>query len=328
MWSKTASILIAIFFFESLLLIVSINLNEKFVSEHSMNEDYFLYGNAKLGFGNFRIPPILIGTMFYQGQTLVDRKDEHQFDVSKAKKRIDAQKSLANQYKLSDLVEISAVTPEAMVKYLDFYFEYYDPPFVLGGSFDAKIAGIEYLNENGIKSDDYIYNSISNLKNKKEIELLKKNKITSVVVLILGSNHMSSTQKYSYITGKNQPGNVSIIDGLKQIGIDKIWIDGGVIDIESFSHILDTQQIVSKSLKLPVGTAPTLFLFKYSSPRLNQKFHTKYRKASVMFIASWYSNFIFYGAIEDAKECFASVYQAIELKNVMKKNNIRLFDNL
>jgi tetrahydromethanopterin S-methyltransferase subunit H len=47
-----------------------------------------------------------------------------------------------------------------------------------------------------------------------------------------------------------------------------------------------------------------------------------------MFIASWYSNFIFYGAIEDAKECFASVYQAIELKNVMKNNNIRLFDNL
>jgi len=293
-----------------------------------MNDDYFLYGNVKLGVGNFTIPPVLIGTMFYQGQTLVDRRDERQFDVKKAKKRIDTQKSLAHQYKLSDLIEISAVTPEAMVKYLDFYFEYFDPPFVLGGSFDAKVAGIEYLNENGIKSDDYIYNSISTLKNKKEIELLKKNKIKSAVVLILGSNNMSSTQRFSYITEKNQPGNVSIIEGLKHIGIEKIWIDGGVIDIESFSHILDMQQMVSKSLKLPVGTAPTLFLFKYSSPRLNLKFHTKYRKASVMFIASWYSNFIFYGAIEDAKECFASVYQAMELKNVMKNNNVRLFDNL
>ncbi|NVM45724.1 MAG: hypothetical protein HWN79_12490 [Candidatus Lokiarchaeota archaeon] len=293
-----------------------------------MNNDYFLYGNVKLGVGNFTIPPVLIGTMFYQGQTLVDRKDARQFDLKRAKKRIDAQKSLAHQYKLSDLIEISAVTPEAMVKYLDFYLEYYNPPFVLGGSFDAKIAGIEYLNENGIKSDEYIYNSISTLKNKKEIELLQKNKIKSAVVLILGSNNMSSTQRYSYITEKNQPGNVSIIEGLKHLGLEKIWIDGGVIDIESLSHILDTQQMVSKTLKLPVGTAPTLFLFKYSSPRLNLKFHTKYRKASVMFIASWYSNFIFYGAIEDAKECFASTYQAIELKNVMKNNNVRLFDNL
>ena len=293
-----------------------------------MNDDYFLYGNVKLGVGNFTIPPVLIGTMFYQGHTLVDRRDECQFDVIKAKNRIDAQKSLAHQYKLSDLIEISAVTPEAMVKYLDFYFEYYDPPFVLGGSFDAKVAGIEYLNEHGIKSDDYIYNSISTLKNKEEIELLKKNKIKSAVVLILGSNNMSSTQKFSYITEKNQPGNVSLIEGLKHIGIEKIWIDGGVTGIESFSHILDMQQMVSESLKLPVGTAPTLFLFKYSSPRLNLKFHTKYRKASVMFIASWYSNFIFYGAIEDAKECFASVYQAIELKNVMKNKNIHLFDNL
>jgi len=293
-----------------------------------MMEDYFLYGSTKLGYGHFELPPILIGTMFYQGQTLIDRKDESQFDVNKAKKRIDTQKSLANQYKLPELVEISAVTPEAMVKYLEFYLDAYDPPFVLGGSFDAKIAGIEYLNENGIKKDEYIYNSISNLKNKEELELLEKNRISSVVVLILGANNMSSTQRYSYITEKNQPGNLSILDGLNKLGIEKIWIDGGVIGIESLSHILDTQQMVSSSLKLPVGTAPTLFLFKYSSPRLNRKFHTKYRKASVMFIASWYSNFIFYGAIEDAKECFASVYQAIELKNVMKNNNIRLFDNL
>jgi len=54
-----------------------------------MNEDYYLYGNVKLGYGNFTLPPILIGTMFYQGQTLVDRKNDLQFDESKARKRID-----------------------------------------------------------------------------------------------------------------------------------------------------------------------------------------------------------------------------------------------
>ncbi len=293
-----------------------------------MSEDYYLYGNVKLGYGNFRMNPILIGTMFYQGQTLVDRKNDLQFDVSKARKRIDAQKSLATQYKLSDLVEISATTPKAMIKYLDFYLDYYGPPFVLGGSFEARIAGVEHLNERGINPEDYIYNSISNLKNTKETDLIKKYKIKSVVVLILGPTNMRSTQRYAYVTEDNQPGNTSIIEGLKKIGVENIWIDGGVIDIESFSHILETQQIISRALKLPVGTAPTLFLFRYSSPRLNKKFHTKARKASIMFIASWYSNFIFYGAIEDARECFASVYQAMELKKVMKKENIKLFDNL
>ena len=292
-----------------------------------MNEDYYLYGNVKLGYGNFEIAPVLIGTMFYQGQTLVDRKDELQFNESKARKRIDAQKSLASQYKLSDLVEISATTPDGMVKYLDFYLDYYNPPFVLGGSFEARIAGIEYLNERGIKPEEYIYNSISNLKNTKEIEYLQKYRIKSVVVLILGSNNMRSNQRYAYITENNQPGNDNIIDGLKKIGIEKIWVDGGVIDIESYLYILETQRIVSSALKLPVGTAPTLFLFRYSSPRLNKKFHTKARKASVIFLASWYSNFIFYGAIEDARESFASAYQAIELKKIMKRDNISLFGN-
>jgi hypothetical protein len=47
-----------------------------------------------------------------------------------------------------------------------------------------------------------------------------------------------------------------------------------------------------------------------------------------MFIASWFSNFIFYGAIEDAKETFASVYQAYELKKILKEHKIKLLDSL
>lgn len=282
------------------------------------------YGNIKLGRGNFKLPPVLIGTMFYQGQTLIDRKDNEKFNVEKAKKRIDTHKELAKKYKIPELIEISADTPKAMIKYLDFYLEYYEPPFVLGGTFDARVAGIEYLDERGIKPDNYIYNTISNLKNNKELEILKKYHIDSIVILILGSENMSSTQRFNYITKKNQPNNVSLIEGLNQIGVKKLWVDGGVINLESLAHVLETQQLISSSLRYPVGTAPNLFLFQYSSPRLNIKFHTRYRRASIMFIATWFSNFIFYGAIEDAKESFTSAYQSFEFKKVTDNKNIRL----
>ena len=288
----------------------------------------YAYGNIKIGRGNFKLPPVLIGTMFYQGQTLIDRKDNEKFNVEKAKKRIDTQKELAKKYKIPELIEISADTPKAMIKYLDFYLQYYDPPFVLGGTFDARVAGIEYLNERGIKPDNYIYNTISNLKNNKELEIIQKYQIDSIVILILGSENMTSTQRFNYITKKNQPNNVSLIEGLKDLGVNKIWIDGGVINIESLAHVLETQQLISSALYFPVGTAPNLFLFQYSSPRLNIKFHTKYRRSSIMFIATWYSNFIFYGAIEDAKECFASAYQSIEFKNVVNEKNVKLFNKL
>jgi tetrahydromethanopterin S-methyltransferase subunit H len=283
------------------------------------------YGTIKLGRGNFKLPPVLIGTMFYQGQTLIDRKDNEIFNTEKAKKRIDTQKELAKKYKIPELIEISADTPKAMIKYLDFYLEYYEPPFVLGGTFDARVAGIEYLDERGIKPDNYIYNTISNLKNNKELEILKKYHIDSIVILILGSENMSSTQRFNYITKKNQPNNISLIEGLNQIGVKKIWVDGGVINLESLAHVLETQQLISASLRYPVGTAPNLFLFQYSSPRMNIKFHTRYRRASIMFIATWYSNFIFYGAIEDAKESFTSAYQSFEFKKVTDNKNIRLF---
>lgn len=289
------------------------------------NSEYYSYGNIKIGRGNFDLPPILIGTIFYQNETIVDRKNTEIFNAQKAKKRIQTQISLSEKYKIPNLVEISATEPNAMVKYLEFYLDNFEPPFVLGGNFESRVAGIVYLTEHGIKPDQYIYNTISNLKNTKELEVLSEHKIKSIVVLILGSENMTSTQRYAYITEKNQPNNVNIIDGLKEIGIEKIWIDGGVINLESLAHILETQRLISTSLKLPVGTAPTLFLFQYSSPRLNIKFHTRYRRASIMFIATWFSNFLFYGAIEDAKESFASAYQSIEFRDIIKSRNIKLF---
>jgi len=286
---------------------------------------FYSYGHIKVGRGNFDLPPVLIGTLFYQGQSFVNRKNSEIFDERKALKAINTQISLSNQYKIPNLVEISASTPKAMISYLDFFLKHFSPPFVLGGNFDSRIAGVEYLNERGIKSDQYIYNTISNLKNDKELKIIQKYKIHSVVVLIIGSENMTSTQRYAYITEKNQPNSVSILAGLKDIGVKKIWIDGGVINLESLAHILETQQLISSSLKLPVGTAPNLFLFQYSSPLLNVKFHTRYRRASIIFIVTWFSNFIFYGAIEDAKESFSSAYQSFEFKKIVKNRNIKLF---
>jgi len=289
------------------------------------DSEYYTYGNIKLERGKFSSTPILIGTVFYQNETLVDRKNPEIFNAQKAMKRIETQQSLSKKYKIPNLLEISATTPKSMIRYLEFYLDHFNPPFILGGNFESRVAGIEYLTENGIKSDQYIYNTISNLKNKKEIEIIQRYKLKSVVILILGSENMTSTQRYAYITEKNQPNNVSIIEGLKKIGVEKLWIDGGVVNLESLAHILETHQLVSTSLKLPVGTAPNLFLFQYSSPRLNIKYHTRYRRASIMFIATWFSNFIFYGAIEDAKESFSSAYQSVEFREIIRSKNIKLF---
>ena len=75
---------------------------------------FYTIGTIKLGYGDFVLPPIMIGTLFYQGQTLVDRKNPIIFDREKAKKRIDTQISLSKQYKLPHMIEISANEPDSM----------------------------------------------------------------------------------------------------------------------------------------------------------------------------------------------------------------------
>lgn len=287
---------------------------------------FYQYKNIKVGRGHFDLPPVLIGTIFYDGETIVDRDDPLQFNEQKAIKRIEKHKELGEKYDIPEMVEITASTPKAMRLYLEFYLDHYEPPFVLGGNFEARKAGVVYLKENGVPPSDYVYNAISNLKNKEEVNLIESHNIESVVILMLSSENMTSTQRYGYLTKKTQPGNVSLLEGIKDLGVEKIWVDGGVMNLESLAHIIETQQLISESLKLPVGTAPGLFLFKYSSPRLNKKYHTRYRRASIMSLTSWFSNFIFYGAIEDATESFSSVYQTYELKEIMDEKNIRFLD--
>ena len=289
-----------------------------------LEKDYIGYQNIKVGFGSFKLPPVLIGTMFYQGQRLIDNNDITKFNKEKALKRIAKHFQLSNQYKIPALIEISADIPDAMTSYLEFYLDNFKPPFILGGTLDARISGVAYLYENGYKCEDFIYNAISNLKNQKEIELFKKYEIQTAIILVLASPNMTSTQRFSYITNKTQPNNVSLFEGLKELGVKYIWVDGGVVNLESLVYILETQKMISTALKVPVGTAPNLFLFKYSSPRLNLKFHTRYRRSSIMFIASWFSNFIFYGPIEDATECFASTAQTFEFKRICEEKNVNL----
>ena len=75
------------------------------------DSEYFSYGNIKLERGKFDSPPLLIGTIFYQNETIVDRKNPEIFNNQKAMKRIKTHQSLSEKYKIPNLVEISAYTP-------------------------------------------------------------------------------------------------------------------------------------------------------------------------------------------------------------------------
>ncbi|HDZ19271.1 MAG TPA: hypothetical protein ENH75_13310, partial [archaeon] len=94
------------------------------MEENELN--YFSYGNLKVGKGNFDLPPVLIGTIFYQNETIVDRRNSEVFNEQKAKKRIETHLSLSKKYKIPNLIEISSTTPKAMKAYLEFFLDNYD----------------------------------------------------------------------------------------------------------------------------------------------------------------------------------------------------------
>ena len=64
------------------------------------NSEYYTYGNIKVERGQFNSTPILIGTIFYQNETILDRKNPEQLNNQKAIKRIEKHQSLSEKYKI------------------------------------------------------------------------------------------------------------------------------------------------------------------------------------------------------------------------------------
>ena len=195
----------------------------KFAREQKVME----IGRVKIGGQIGENPTAVIPTIFYDGHRIVDTK-RNTFDEEKAEELIREVEEAGDKHILPYLFQVVGLTPELMIKGLDFVADHTDAPIVIDSADEvARIVGLAHVSDSGY-ADRTMYNAINMMIDDEEIEALTRSRIEAVV--ILGFNMQEPSVKARIDLLENGGGFVEkgLLSIAGECGFDKILYDPGV----------------------------------------------------------------------------------------------------
>jgi len=268
--------------------------------------------NVELGGQPGELPTVLMGSIFYRGDKLVFDHEKGIFDKSQALELLQIEEELSNKYCMPRIIDVVAETVPAMIKYLEFIMENTKAPFLVDSSHPhVKIEAFRFLAKNG-GLERAVYNSIDPNYTEEELICLKECRVRNVVILAFSLNYLMPQLRMSLIEGEN--GEKGLIGLVKDVGVENILIDPGVLDLPSTSWSGQVIQIVKERFGCPCGCAPSNALNTWRR-KMNIQSPIFEAAGTVIFsLPIFYgADFILYGPISNC----SWVYPALAVADAM-----------
>jgi tetrahydromethanopterin S-methyltransferase subunit H len=267
----------------------------------SVEQKIFDINGVKVGGLRGKDPTVLVGTMFYRKQRLVEDEKEGTFDRDQAEGLIRLQEEMSDATGNPCMLDVEGSTAEALGKYIDFAAGATDSPLMIGGPTpEVRKAGLEIVSEMGLE-DRVIYNSLMPGCDSAEIETIAEAGVRSAVLLGYVVTNLKPSGRVEALKG--------LLDEVSGHGIDKPLLDTFVMDVPSLGVAFEAMRIVKDELGYPTGCGP------HNAIGLWKGLRRKMRLASIRpvvaavnaFAAASGADWILYGPIEAAREVFPSV---------------------
>jgi len=269
----------------------------KFVSEQKI----FSIGNVRIGGQPGELPTVLIGNVFYKGMPEVVDHKKGRFTRKAVQKWISVAGELSEITGVPHFLDVMAMYPEAMKKYISFVCEQTDSIFLIdGATFETCMAGLETIKELGLQKRT-ILNAISPQTSQSEIEAVRESGVTAAIVLAQNEMDYSPKGRITILKGFN--GHTGLIETAKKAGINKILVDTIVFDVTSIGYATEAIRLVKEKFGYPAGCSPAnaTYDWKQSQDKALRKGFGAYN-ASAHAIAQLYgANFLIYGPLKQAK---------------------------
>jgi N5-methyltetrahydromethanopterin:coenzyme M methyltransferase subunit H len=248
-------------------------------------------------------PSLLVGSMFFDRQKIVTDPIKGEFDREAAKALLDLQAHWSETTGNPACVDVIAITPDAMHRYLEFVCQYFDGPIMVDGTDgDVKVAGIEYLAANG-QAGRAIYNSISPETAPRELEAIAKCGVKSAVLLAVDPADFTTAGKVALL--KREDG---LLVTARSCGIENILVDPGVIDLLSVGTVKEVFQQVKK-MGCFAGAAPHNAIGTWAG--LTTKLGAEFKPSATAVLnalpIAWGGDFVIYGPPTLAPTVFPAV---------------------
>lgn len=217
-------------------------------------QEVFEFGNIKVGGQPGEHPTVCIGTMFYSRHKIVSDEDAGVFDKEAAETLWKKQEEMSDTTGNPCFNQIVAETNEAMVKYLDWFLEISDAPFLVDSSAGGVRAfGVQYATDIGA-ADRAIHNSINASIDASEMEAVKNSGLDSAIVLAFNALEAGTKGKMDVLTMAAGGAEKGMLEYADECGITRPLIDTAAMPLGAGSGATVRAVMAVKAiLGLPVG---------------------------------------------------------------------------
>lgn len=292
----------------------------------TLEQKIFEICNIKIGGQLGQLPTVLIGNLFYKGMPEVKNHKTGEFDHKSVSKWIEVAETFSNKTGVPHFLDIMAMYPKAMEKYVEFVSEKSRTPFLIdGANAETRIAGLKIVDEKGLQ-ERTIFNAISPITSESESEAIKKTHVKAAIILAHNEMDFSPNGRITILKGFEN--EVGLLETAKKAGIEKTLIDTIVFDVPSIAYAAEAVTLVKEELGLPAGCSPANATYDWRLAKKGKLTREGFiaANASVHSLAQFCgANFLIYGPIKQAENLIlaTAVNDAIIAYHSMRRFNLK-----
>jgi tetrahydromethanopterin S-methyltransferase subunit H len=262
------------------------------------------FGGVKVGGHPGENPTVLIGGLFFKGQSITQDTREGTFDKKLTLEWITTATSMVEKTGHPLMIQAYGRTPVAMEHHLSWLSEHFNGPLLFESTnAAARQRAIEYCDETGLHKR-VIYNSINLSMKKEEMEVLKNSSLNMAVVLGWSPRATSLPDRMKTIT--------DMLKVAGELGIEKVLIDPATMPVGAgYGLEYRTTIAVKSELGLPTclgpHNAPSAWHFIKQPIFDEEPTQTAAVVASTVAAQLFATDAIMYGSMIRTKEVFAAV---------------------
>jgi tetrahydromethanopterin S-methyltransferase subunit H len=265
-------------------------------------QNVYEIGKIKIGGQPGELPTVLIGSIFWLGQKMVQDANKGIFDAKQAESIINNMETLSDLTGVPFVFDIVGTTEEAFSKYIPFLAEHSEAPLMLDAmSPKTRMAGAEIVKNAGLQ-DRCIYNSFYKGVSKVEAEKVKECGVTASIVL-------ADNPKDNSLEGKMQVLEEALALA-KEGGITKPLIDTA---IPAFEPAMGTAVRAIPKIKekyghpTGVGTGNVVTTMGWVKAHVAKEFRLGTRTATNAIMQTLGANWLMFGPAEQSDYVFPAI---------------------
>ena len=269
-------------------------------------------GGIKVGGQLGQNPPLLIGSMFQKGDTLIESRKERKFNKKEAQERINEMERLSEETGVPCMVAMVANSLDEIKTYIDFFVSVTDSPFAIDIWVQkTRLAAARYIAELGLQ-DRLLYNNITPWDEDIEGQVaeLKELGIKHVIVQVFDTEDKGPEGRVKSLQ--------TMLPMLEKGNFDSILVDTAVMNLPFTAFSLEANRRIKQEFGLPVGCAPSNGTYMWRKA-VGDKGRHKFPAvdAAIESITSMGSDFIFYGPMSGTSRIFAAVAATTSLLTIL-----------